>query len=224
MVDLVNFVCLQLLYNQSPFSQRCFLNQSANPLTKSLTPLRLPMSLQFLPLFPINVVVFPTEKVNLHIFEPRYKRLINECRQTGMSFGMPVYINGKVGEYGTEIRLLQIIKTHPDGEMDIQTEGVRIFKLHEFMARTEHLYPGGQVEWLEEVDDHNEKIQLHIIQQIQQLYKAWAFANRLTTSAATPLPTTLGCRLSKNISCCNSAKKASGNCYCSNICAKLFPW
>ena len=45
---------------------------------------------RFIPLFPLNIVVFPGEKLNLHIFEPRYKQLVNECYATGTTFGTEV--------------------------------------------------------------------------------------------------------------------------------------
>ena len=44
---------------------------------------------RMLPLFPLQIVVFPGEDLNLHIFEPRYKELIGECKDKGIHFGIP---------------------------------------------------------------------------------------------------------------------------------------
>ncbi|MEO1628994.1 MAG: LON peptidase substrate-binding domain-containing protein, partial [Bacteroidota bacterium] len=45
------------------------------------------------PLFPLKLVVYPGEQLNLHIFEPRYKQLIRECEQNKVTFGIPAFIN-----------------------------------------------------------------------------------------------------------------------------------
>ncbi|MFN9379919.1 MAG: LON peptidase substrate-binding domain-containing protein, partial [Bacteroidota bacterium] len=51
--------------------------------------------MRVLPLFPLQLVVFPNEKVNLHIFEPRYKKLIRHCEENSENFGIIPYIKGK---------------------------------------------------------------------------------------------------------------------------------
>ena len=47
---------------------------------------------RYLPLFPLRIVVFPGEKLNLHVFEPRYKQLVLECVAEEKTFGIPTYI------------------------------------------------------------------------------------------------------------------------------------
>ncbi|MFO7973713.1 MAG: LON peptidase substrate-binding domain-containing protein [Candidatus Hydrogenedentota bacterium] len=104
----------------------------------------------FLPLFPLELVVFPGEHLRLHVFEPRYKQLINECHDANTTFGIPAYINGGVAEFGTEMTLEQIIKTYEDGEMDILTKGQRVFRLERFLREVpSKLYSGGEVIFLE---------------------------------------------------------------------------
>ena len=113
------------------------------------------MDAQFLPLFPLNVVAFPGEQLNLHIFEPRYKQLIAEIAQTNGTFGIPLFVNGRVAEYGTEMQLTNIEKVHPNGEIDIKTKGLRVFKMLNFFAKTPNkLYPSGMVEFIDDVDNH----------------------------------------------------------------------
>ena len=80
-----------------------------------------------LPQFPLKIVVFPGEQLNLHIFEPRYKQLINECEAEDRTFGIPAFIEKRVMEIGTEVRLEKIVKRHLNGEMDIRTRGVGLF-------------------------------------------------------------------------------------------------
>ena len=101
----------------------------------------------YLPLLPLKMVVFPNEGLNLHIYEPRYKQLIKECDENGITFGIPAFIDGKVMNFGTEIRLVDIEKRHPKGELDIKTKGVGLFKIQEFYSITpQKLYGGADIE------------------------------------------------------------------------------
>lgn len=65
---------------------------------------------KFIPIFPLNLVAYPGEKLNLHIFEPRYIQLINECNTEGKTFGIPVVNNKELLEYGTEMKLEKVQK------------------------------------------------------------------------------------------------------------------
>ncbi len=99
-----------------------------------------------LPLFPLNLVAFPGEDLNLHVFEPRYKQLINECLAESSTFGIPAYIHNKL-EMGTEVEIIELVKTYPDGRMDIRTRGLAIFKVIDFENPVkDKLYSGGTVE------------------------------------------------------------------------------
>ena len=64
----------------------------------------------FIPIFPLSIVVFPGEEVNLHIFEPRYKQLIKECFSDVKPFGIPSIINNQTGELGTLVKVVEIVK------------------------------------------------------------------------------------------------------------------
>jgi Lon protease-like protein len=102
---------------------------------------------KLLPLFPLQLVVFPGEDLNLHIFEPRYRQLIQECEEGGTTFGIPAYIDGKVMEVGTEIALVSVEQRYPDGEMDIKTKGLGLFHIREFYRRAPgKLYSAAEVE------------------------------------------------------------------------------
>lgn len=104
----------------------------------------------FLPLFPLSLVVYPGEDLNLHVFEPRYRQLMSECIDEGKTFGIPAFINNKLPGYGTEVHVTTLDKQYEDGRMDVKTKGLRIFKLIDFVNPTPNkLYAGGQVELLE---------------------------------------------------------------------------
>ncbi len=102
----------------------------------------------FIPIFPLPIVIFPEEKVNLRIFEPRYKQLIRDCHQSGKSFGIPVMINDKINELGTLVEITEIVKVYDNGEMDITTMGTRVFRILETIHEVpDKLYNGAIVNY-----------------------------------------------------------------------------
>lgn len=140
----------------------------------------------FLPLFPLNMVVYPGENVNLHIFEPRYKQLIRECEQNLITFGIPAFISKKVMPIGTEIKLLSIEKKYPDGKLDIKTKGVGIFKIKEYYSQSPNkLYPGADIIRLKLNDDFDLGINEEILDQLQKLFKLLNLNKKLPRSART---------------------------------------
>ena len=105
------------------------------------------MDNNLLPMFPLQLVAFPGEKLNLHVFEPRYKQLVQHCQKTGSTFGIPPFLDKKLMDFGTELRIVDIDKTYPDGKMDIKTEGVGIFRVEQFFNGMEgRLFAGATVE------------------------------------------------------------------------------
>lgn len=69
---------------------------------------------QKLPLFPLKLVAFPGEQLNLHIFEPRYKQLIKDIETSKGTFGIAVYLD-KLMPFGTEVELEEVSKVYDDG-------------------------------------------------------------------------------------------------------------
>jgi uncharacterized protein len=99
----------------------------------------------YLPLFPLKLVAFPGEQINLHIFEPRYKQLIEDIISTKGTFGIAVYLD-KLMPMGTEVELEEVTKIYDDGRMDIKTRGKRIFEMLSFEnPMNDKLYSGGTV-------------------------------------------------------------------------------
>lgn len=126
---------------------------------------------KILPLFPLHLVAFPGEALNLHVFEPRYRQLVKECEETNDYFGIPAYIDGRVKELGTAMRLLKIEKQYSDGRMDIKTEGVRIFRIEEFFSRVPgKLYSGANITYLEYEHKGDIMLSNKIVERIEVLY------------------------------------------------------
>jgi Lon protease-like protein len=83
-------------------------------------------------LFPLPLVLVPTERIPLHIFEPRYKELIGECVETDGEFGLVLATgDGAVHEIGTRARVAAVVETLDDGRMNIVVEGGDRFRLLE---------------------------------------------------------------------------------------------
>jgi Lon protease-like protein len=121
-----------------------------------------------LALFPLSLVAYPGEPLNLHIFEPRYKQLIKDCDETGMHFGIPVFVENKGMTYGTEMKLEKIEHIHPDGKIDISTTGLRIFALKDYSKTMDgKLYPGGVVEY----KTINYETDLNLLRSVTELLK-----------------------------------------------------
>lgn len=100
----------------------------------------------FIPIFPLSIVVYPGESLNLHIFEPRYKQLIQECVEQKKPFGIPAVIDDKLQDFGTLVYIEAIAKTYDNGEMDIKTRGTEVFKILEVIRQIpDKLYSGAIV-------------------------------------------------------------------------------
>jgi len=85
-----------------------------------------------IPIFPLSAVVFPGEFFNLHIFEPRYKQLLQDAEQENSSFGIPYIDNKTPGDYGSEVRLHKVLNRYPGGELDITVEGIGVFEIQSY--------------------------------------------------------------------------------------------
>lgn len=127
----------------------------------------------FIPIFPLGLVVYPGENLNLHIFEPRYKQLINECYSDAKPFGIPSVINKKVCEMGTLVKVLEISKVHDNGELDIKTQGVRVFRVLEVInAVPDKLYSGAIVNYPEDPDELGHRALMQkVVNGIRELHR-----------------------------------------------------
>jgi Lon protease-like protein len=82
-----------------------------------------------LPLFPLDLVLFPGPPLPLHIFEPRYREMISECVDLKKAFGVVRAKEDGVAEIGCTAEIITVAKKYPDGRMDIVTEGRERFEI-----------------------------------------------------------------------------------------------
>jgi len=124
----------------------------------------------FLPLFPLDVVLFPGAPLPLHIFEPRYKELVAECLAHKTPFGMIRARESALAEVGCTAVILKVTKTYEDGRIDIHTEGGQRFEIKQL--NQERSFLRGRVVYLEDEPSHVSKSETDtVIELHQQLFE-----------------------------------------------------
>jgi Lon protease-like protein len=117
------------------------------------------------PLFPLPIVLLPTEVVPLHIFEDRYKTMIGVCLDEGTEFGVIWLSDDGLKEIGCTARVTEVLEQTDDGRMNILVEGDAPFRLVE--RREQHPYPAGMVELL---DDRREDVETSVGEEARETF------------------------------------------------------
>ena len=109
------------------------------------------LQLEHFPLFPLGIVMLPSELVPLHIFEERYKLMIGECLDEEREFGIVWTSDDRQRDVGCAGRITQLLEKTDDGRMNILVRGTRPFRL---LERVPDLpYPAGTIELLDEEEE-----------------------------------------------------------------------
>ena len=95
-----------------------------------------------IPLFPLNIVAVPKERIPLHIFEPRYKQMIKDSIKTGDPFGIVLKDDKGVKSIGCSVKIIRVLKEHPTGEYDIIVQGQQCFRIKDKMQENDQLWIG----------------------------------------------------------------------------------
>lgn len=102
-------------------------------------------------LFPLPLVLLPTERIPLHIFEERYRELIGECLDSDGEFGFVYADDDGVRDVGTRARVTEVLARLDDGRMDVLVEGGERFRLLELT--TGRSFHTGVVARMDDEDD-----------------------------------------------------------------------
>ncbi len=108
------------------------------------------------PLFPLGIVALPGEGVPLHIFEQRYRLMIERCLgaepdSLEREFGIVWLSDEELKPIGCACEIERVLERLDDGRLNILARGTRPFRL---LARQDHLpYPAGVVEFLHEEEE-----------------------------------------------------------------------
>ena len=100
-----------------------------------------------IPLFPLNMVVLPFEEVPLHIFEPRYKRMIEDSIENNTPFGIVLNNNGNIDSIGCSLDVTKVIKHYETGEYDLIATGKKCFQIIDKVKEKELWV--GDIEYME---------------------------------------------------------------------------
>jgi Lon protease-like protein len=117
------------------------------------------------PLFPLGLVVLPGEAVPLHIFEERYKTMVEDCQERNSEFGVIWLADDGLRDVGCACRIDEVLEVLDDGRMNLLTRGTRPLRVVE---RQSHLpYPAGVVEFLA---DSPERVDIELLLRTQAVY------------------------------------------------------
>ena len=120
------------------------------------------------PLFPLPVVLLPTEVIPLHIFEDRYKTMISLCIDEGGEFGIVWLSDDGLKDIGCTARVAEVLDQMEDGRMNILARGGSPFRLLE--RQEEHVYPAGKIELLGDQSAKQEDIEANAGEDARERY------------------------------------------------------
>lgn len=93
-----------------------------------------------IPLFPLNLVALPKEKIPLHIFEEKYKNMISDCISNKEPFGIIRIKDKKMANIGCAVNVYKVLKKYNNGEYDIICKGVERFKINKIDKQNDLWY------------------------------------------------------------------------------------
>ncbi len=106
------------------------------------------------PLFPLPLLLLPGESLQLHVFEERYKSLVNQALSQNTGFGIPCRSLLNIANLGSWVVIKQVLKRYDTGELDVEVRCDGLFVLKNFYYPNEDVqFPGGKIlfyepEWL----------------------------------------------------------------------------
>ncbi len=145
-----------------------------------------------IPMFPLSIFPLPGELVPLHIFEPRYRQLLQDAETRDISFGIYFNHEANASKLGSLVKLESVLKRYPGGEADVIVKCSDLFSMTTlFRTYKDKLYPGGEVEfWNVNEGAVNERLEGEFLQFLLLLkinqqakpYNVFEVANELNLS------------------------------------------
>jgi Lon protease-like protein len=117
-------------------------------------------------LFPLAIVLLPSERTALHIFEPRYKELIGECLLEDREFGIVFTDGARLSEVGTAASIVEVLERFDDGRLNIVVEGNGRFRIEGLSEERSFITAE-----IDDVDDEVEIIDEEITEQCLADYR-----------------------------------------------------
>jgi ATP-dependent Lon protease len=120
-----------------------------------------------IPIFPLKLVVFPNSKYPLHIFEPRYKKMINKCLEDDSGFGIVASFGKKISDVGVYVKISDILKKYQNGELDIIVTGINRFLIKNTTLHQDGYY----ISEIEKYDDNINEINFSLVEELQNEFE-----------------------------------------------------
>ena len=143
---------------------------------------------RLLPLFPLQLVVFPGSATPLHIFEDRYKEMVGEAEAAGTEFGIVLAKDGGIMNAGCTVLVESVLKRYPDGRFDVLTRGQRRFMIQSLNQDKEYLR--GEVEYYSDEDTGSAPAELRrqAVLALQRMQLALSQGEALSSVETEPAP------------------------------------
>lgn len=126
----------------------------------------------FIPIYPLEIVVYPGEELRLHIFEDRYKHLATDCYGENKPFGIVPVINNRIMEFGTTVQIVEVSDVWEDGRMNIIAQGKEIFQHLELVKEIpQKLYGGSIVSYPGNILEGSPNLKIQIVQSVKELLR-----------------------------------------------------
>lgn len=143
---------------------------------------------RLLPLFPLQLVVFPGSAVPLHIFEERYREMVGAAEEAGTEFGIVLARENGIMNSGCTVLVESVLKRYPDGRFDVMTRGQRRFVIQSLNQEKDYLQ--GEVEFYADEDSESPSRELRqaAIRASQKMHEALAAEESAEPSESQPNP------------------------------------
>ena len=137
------------------------------------------MRADLLPLFPLQLVLFPGTPLALHIFEERYKEMIGNSMERNTEFGVVMASQKGIVNIGTTAVVDKVVQRYPDGRLDIIVVGRRRFEIQEL--NDELAYLRGEVEFFDDEDEAEvtDELRARVMRDYQEILKLGTDSNLL---------------------------------------------
>ena len=121
-------------------------------------------NIEQIPLFPLELVLLPFEELPLHIFEPRYKKMILNAINYNKPFGIVFKDSNNIYKIGCKAKVSKVLQTFPDGKSDIIVKGFNRFEISNTFVEDQTII--GKIKILIDEQINNDKL----INEIQENY------------------------------------------------------
>jgi Lon protease-like protein len=128
-----------------------------------------------IPLFPLNIVVFPSSKYPLHIFEERYKKMINKCLSEKSGFGIVTRLDNELSKIGSYVEIEDILQKFDNGEMDISVVGKGRFFIDTVFSHPDKYLMAAVSEYDDLTSDVNPSLMLELQSSFERIIEKTNF-------------------------------------------------